>query len=231
MNIANYSILVVEDTAEYELLIKASIGESPRYKYARNVKEAKALLAENKFDLVILDIILPDGSGYDILMQLTQSNGSLQVPTIITSGKGETSDKVMGFKSGALDYIVKPFNPIEFRARIENKLNFVSQIGKSSNITSTGNLQLDAACLKTLIDNNEIDLSPLEFKLLKFFTESVDQVFSRDQLLGRVWGENTYVLDRTVDSTIAGLRKKTDSWNYKIRSVYGMGYKLEKKAA
>ncbi len=231
MDLANFKILIVEDTPEHELMIKASIGSSPNFQFTNSVMGAKEQLTANKFDLVILDLVLPDGSGYDILMNLKKSDGTLKIPTIITSGKGEVSDKVMGFNSGALDYIVKPFNPVEFRTRIENKLNFVTAMNSSPKICEVGNLQLDTGSLRTIVNQDEIDLSPLEFKLLKFFMESVDQVFSRDQLLSRVWGENTYVLDRTVDSTIASLRKKTSNWDFKIKSVYGMGYQLNKKKA
>lgn len=229
MDLAKFKILIIEDTPEHELMIRSSIGSSPNFMYAKTILEAKSILTSTKFDLIILDLVLPDGSGYDILMDLKKSDGTLKTPTIITSGKGEVSDKVMGFNSGALDYIVKPFNPVEFRTRIENKLNFVTSIFSSPKLCEVGNLQIDTGSLKTIINQDEIDLSPLEFKLLKFFMGSVDQVFSRDQLLSRVWGENTYVLDRTVDSTIASIRKKTNDWDFKIKSIYGMGYQLNKK--
>ncbi len=231
MNILNKRLLVVEDTPEYELLIKAALGDSPYFKFAKNLKEARELLQTEKFELIILDIILPDGTGYDLLINLKSKTGQVEVPVIITSGKGELSDKVMGLSSGALDYIVKPFNPLEFRARIESKIKFFEQFKSTSSVMTIGNLQIDANTLHTYINAEFVDLSPLEFKLLKFFCDSNEQIFSRNQLLSSVWGQNTYVLDRTVDSTIASIRKKTKDWDYKIKSVYGMGYKLNKKAA
>ena len=97
-------------------------------------------------------------------------------------------------------------------------------------IKAIGNLQMDTQTLAAYIDDQDVKLTPLEFKLLQFFCETGGQMFSRKELLFYVWGE-THVLKRTVDSTIAGLRKKTRSWNFKIRSVYGVGYKLDKRAA
>ena len=229
MNNFNNKILIIEDSPEYELLIKSALGNNQNYVYSRSIAEAKDQILSDSFDLIILDLILTDGDGYEILMSLKQPNGLLSTPIIITSGKSEVSDKVMGLNYGAIDYIVKPFNQMEIRARIENKLNLINQLKNNGGIKTKGNLQIDANSLKTSIDQVSVDLSPLEFKLLKFFMDSFDQVFSREQLLQRVWGENTYVLDRTVDSTIASLRKKTKEWDHCIKSIYGVGYKLNKK--
>lgn len=225
------SILIVEDSLEYKKVILKTLGASPQHVYASDVTEAKSALEEGKFHCILLDLSLPDGSGFEIL-QLTQAQ---DIPVIILTSSSEIANKVLGLSLGAQDYIIKPFDPIELKARVWSKINLFKKNSGQAHVQEIGNLQVNLLKRSVQIDSFKfIDLTRKEFDCLSFFIKNVDIVLDRDTLLDRIWGNDNFVLERSVDSTLSSLRKKLRGWDHKIRAVYGVGYKLckmSKKAA
>ena len=187
----------------------------------------KALLGDH--DLIILDVMLPKKNGYDVCRDLRQKG--IGTPVLMLTAKGETIDKVLGLKLGADDYLTKPFEVIELLARIEALLRRSpsSTNGHAADSFRFGAVTIDFKRAEVLRDNEPIDLSAMEFKLLQHLIENRGIVHSRDQLLDAVWGYDAMPSTRTVDVHIAWLRQKLEA-NPKhphfIQTVHGMGYKF-----
>jgi len=183
---------------------------------------------EGKHDLILLDVMLPKKNGYDVCRDLRQKG--IETPVLMLTAKGETIDKVLGLKLGADDYLTKPFEVIELLARIEALLRRRSSNGRSSNDGFRfGEVTIDFKRAEVTRDNQPVDLSAMEFKLLQHLIENRGVVHSRDQLLDAVWGYDAMPSTRTVDVHIAWLRQKLES-NPKhphfIQTVHGLGYKF-----
>ena len=228
MELSEFKILIVEDSPSSVEMIRVALGESSRHVYVSSLKKAREELRRQTPDLILLDLVLPDGEGLNFFMELKGESLGNKVPVIALSGKNSTTDKVIGLNLGVDDYIGKPFDALELQARVLNKIRLARANRVKKEVCVVGNLCLDFQTqrVRLIKDNERIDLSPLEFKLLRFFTNSKEQVLSRRQILDAVWGIDNYVLDRTVDSTIAALRKKISNWDHSIRSVYSVGYQL-----
>jgi two-component system alkaline phosphatase synthesis response regulator PhoP len=181
------------------------------------------------YDLIILDVMLPKKNGYDVCRDLRQKG--IETPVLMLTAKGETIDKVLGLKLGADDYLTKPFEVIELLARIEALLRRspISTNGRSMGAFRFGEITIDFKSAEVTRENQPIDLSAMEFKLLQHLIENRGIVHSRDQLLDAVWGYDAMPSTRTVDVHIAWLRQKLES-NPKhphfIQTVHGMGYKF-----
>ncbi len=185
-------------------------------------------LSEN-FDLIILDVMLPKKNGYDVCRDLRQKE--INTPILMLTAKGETIDKVLGLKLGADDYLTKPFEVMELLARIEALLR------RSSNQTQNGRTEtfrfgdvtIDFKRAEVFKDNEAVELSAMEFKLLQFLIENRGTVHSRNELLDEVWGYDAMPSTRTVDVHVAWLRQKLET-NPKhpqfIQTVHGFGYKF-----
>jgi DNA-binding response OmpR family regulator len=224
-------VLVVEDNLEMQKIIKECLKKYEIHA-ALDIKSAQSKLEKEKFDLILLDIGLPDGDGLRFLTYIKNlENGSL-TPTIFLTSRNQTEDVVMGFQLGAEDYITKPFNPFEFRARIEARMHGVLLRRTEEKILRSGNLVLDLAKqqARRLDDFSEqnLDLTPLEFKILCFFVKNEDFVFERNQLIDEIWGNSVNVSDRAVDTHISNIRKKIKNTSHSIFSIYGAGYALRK---
>jgi DNA-binding response OmpR family regulator len=225
-------ILLIEDQTEFQFIVKA-IFDCSRYFFfvATNASEALKILERNEVDLILLDIGLPDTDGFNLFSQLRTLPYSNEVPIIFLTGKKEVSDRVTGFSLGADDYIVKPFEPLEFRARIESKLqNRISRI-QSRNILKKGRIELNQAMFKAFVldssgEKRDLELTPYEFRLLVHFMSYEGHVMTRDQLITAVWGDHVHVLERTIDRHISSLRRKLDPNFEKINSVRGIGYQF-----
>lgn len=185
-------------------------------------------LAE-RYDLILLDVMLPKKNGYDVCRDLRQKG--IETPVLMLTAKGETIDKVLGLKLGADDYLTKPFEVLELLARIEALLRRspATKNGRSAEAFRFGEITIDFKRAEVTRDNDPIDLSAMEFKLLQHLIENRGVVHSRDQLLDAVWGYDSMPSTRTVDVHIAWLRQKLES-NPKhphfIQTVHGMGYKF-----
>ncbi len=196
---------------------------------AADGKRGFELALSESFDLVILDVMLPKKNGYDIARDLRQKG--IQIPILMLTARGETIDKVLGLKLGADDYLTKPFEVIELLARIEALTRRSSHItnGMSAGAFKFGDVAIDFKSAEVIKNNEAVDLSAMEFKLLHFLIENRGVVHSRDQLLDAVWGYDAMPATRTVDVHIAWLRQKLEE-NPRhpsfILTIHGMGYKF-----
>ena len=219
-----YDILIIEDALEFKQLISQSLGRSPKHKYVSTLNEARNMLKQNHFDCVILDLSLPDGNGYDLMRE--QIFGD--TPIIILTSSAEIGNKVMGLSMGAQDFISKPFDSLELAARVKNKIDLNKNSEEKQSVQKLGNLNVDITRRKVSFEgkDKEIELTRKEFECLLVFMKNQEIVLSRESLLNKVWGEENFVMERSVDSTIVGLRKKLKGWSFKIKSIYGVGYQL-----
>lgn len=226
-------VVLIEDQADFHILIKRLLGNSVNLLWAKTASEGiDLLIAHSDIDLILLDVSLPDGDGFQLMTQIQNLGSAKAVPVIFLTGKNETTDKVTGFALGAEDYIVKPFDLLEFRARIEAKLQKISAKKRNSAIKDYGKFVLNSAQIRAFEvdpitgEHKDLNLTPHEFRLLSHFISHEKQVFSRNQLISVVWGESTHVLERTVDRHVSTLRKKLKSSCGAIEAVLGEGYRF-----
>jgi DNA-binding response OmpR family regulator len=227
-----HHILLVEDSPEFQKLVSRSLGHH-KITVAESVDEASRLLRQTRFDLVLLDISLPKRDGYALLSEI-QSDAELSgVPVICLTGKTEVTDKVTAFSLGADDYIVKPFHPIELKARVDGRLNKHGRRVESESLLKVANLEIDRTTHRVTVRDGraerEVKLTQTEFKLLCLLVARPEQVYSRDQLLVAAWGEDADVLDRAVDVHLCSLRKKLGVCGAAIEAVPGIGYRFADK--
>ena len=193
---------------------------------AGDCREAREQIADNRPDLALIDWMLPDMSGLELTRMLKRSGEFEDLAIIMLTARAEERDKISGLDGGADDYITKPFSPRELMARIQAVLR---RSGTASNeVLRTGVLELDVAGHRVLSSGKEIRLGPTEFRLLQFIMTHADRVYSRSQLLDRVWGANVYVEERTVDVHVRRLSKAlSDGGADKyIQTVRGAGYRF-----
>lgn len=222
-------ILCVEDNKEMIILLQ-SVLKDYHLDIAHDLKEARTRLAMKRYDLVTLDVGLPDGSGIDFLSELAKIPELKTTPIFMLTAFDETAQKVTAFTVGADDYIVKPFDSTEFLARIEGKLRKVEQQKKSFEDISLGDLIISVPKQKVWLEKVEgrelIALTSLEFKLLFSLVQVQGQVLNRSTLLKEAWGDDMHVTDRTVDTHIGHLRKKISESKVQIQTVVGEGYRI-----
>jgi DNA-binding response OmpR family regulator len=224
------SILLIEDAPETQLLVRAVFGTEIELVTSGTLSEGAAQLNERVFDLVLLDGTLPDGDGFEFFAKLRQNPKFSRLAVIFLTARTAINDRVAAFAMGAEDYVVKPIEVREFRARVEAKLRKLSA-GESQSVLEIGTLRIDRhrfrAFRKTASGElSEIILTPYEFKILSALAEKEGNVLSRDSLISTAWGDSVHVLERTVDRHISSLRKKLGSGAEKIEPVHGVGYRL-----
>jgi DNA-binding response OmpR family regulator len=224
-------VLVVDDAADIQFLVRAALGKDFVITSALTAADAHQVLSQNKFDIILLDVALPDGDGFKFCATLKSSSALKDTPVIFLSGRSEVVDKVMGLSLGASDYVTKPFSPAELRARVEARLRDLNVEKNRDEIFEKYDLKFFIAVQKVslLIEGREVELSltPLEFKLLIHLAKHADQIFTRDQLIEAIWGSHTYVVDRTIDVHISNLRKKLTQSCSAIVSIHGTGYRFD----
>lgn len=185
---------------------------------------------DESFDLIILDVMLPQRNGFDICRDLRQRNN--QTPVIMLTARSQIVDKVIGLKLGADDYLTKPFEMLELLARVEALLRRVPGEGApafDADSYQFGPVRIDFRRAEVTRDGQPVDLSALEFRLLRYFIEHRGETLSRDELLNEVWGYNAFVSTRTVDVHVAWLRQKLElhpRHPKHILTVHGLGYKF-----
>ena len=179
-------------------------------------------------DLVILDIMLPGVDGLEICRILKNVSRTSSLPIIMLTAKGTEADVVVGLELGADDYIVKPFSPRELVARVKSILRRTGREEKEK-LMKLGDLSVNSEKFEAAVDGEKIDLTTTEFKILEVLIEGMGKVFTRDQLLKkkRIWGDEKLVYDRTIDVHIKNLREKLGKAGGMIKTVRGIGYKLE----
>lgn len=179
-------------------------------------------------DVVVLDLMLPDIDGLNICRQLRATPETSHLPILILTAKGEEMDKVVGLELGADDYLTKPFSPRELLARIRALLRRKTPAGHPETILELeGILELDPAAFTVTVQGQRVELTSTEFRLLRVLLEGKGRVFSRDQLLDQLWGNEKYVVDRTIDVHVKNLRDKLGEAGRHIKSIRGVGYKIE----
>jgi two-component system phosphate regulon response regulator PhoB len=220
-------ILVVEDERPIREMLAFNLGRAGyEVQPAADGREARAAIADHYPDIVLMDWMLPDISGLELTRQLKRDPETREIPIIMVTARVEEQDRVNGLDGGADDYIVKPFSPRELLARIRAALRRGG--GGDDEVVEAGQLRLDGASHQVKVGDAEISLGPTEYRLLEFFMRHPDRVYSRAQLLDRVWGGNVYVEERTVDVHIRRLRKALTPYDYDrlIRTVRGAGYRF-----
>lgn len=221
-------ILIVEDERPIREMIAFGLRRHGfDVQEAADVSAARASIADRRPDIVLIDWMLPDMSGLELTRSLKRDKETQDVPVIMLTARAEEQDKVMGLDSGADDYMTKPFSARELLARINAVLRR-SNAGNGEEIIDAEGLVLDAAGHRVTVGDRTVQLGPTEYRLLSFFMTHAERVYSRAQLLDRVWGGNVYVEERTVDVHIRRLRKALEAFNYDrfIQTVRGSGYRF-----
>jgi two-component system phosphate regulon response regulator PhoB len=222
-------ILLVEDEPALAELVRYNLtSQGYRVTIAPTGEEAELLLAEEPFDLVVLDWLLPGLSGIELCRRLRQREATRTVPVLMLTARGEEGDRVRGFETGADDYVVKPFSVPEILARVKALLRRAVP-ERVSDTLQRGDIVLGRAAHRVTRRAREVRLGPTEFKLLVYFMENAGRVLSRQQLLDGVWGRDAFIDGRTVDVHVGRLRKALIRGNDTdpIRTVRGAGYAFD----
>lgn len=225
-------ILVVEDEAPIREMIVFHLERAGfETLEAGDCRVARQLLADERPDLALVDWMLPDMSGLELTRMLKRDEGNEDLAVIMLTARADEYDKIAGLEGGADDYVTKPFSPRELIARIQAVLRRAKTA--DGEIIRSGVLELDTAGHRVNADGREVKLGPTEYRLLQFLMTHPDRVYSRTQLLDRVWGANVYVEERTVDVHVRRLRKALTAENAHeyIQTVRGAGYRFSTRNA
>jgi len=222
------TVLLVEDEpAQRELFVYNLEAEGFDVITADNGEDGLILVDENDPDLIVLDWMMPQLSGIEVCRRLKSNSKTRQIPVIMLSARAEEVDRVRGLETGADDYVVKPYSVIELMARVKAHLRRIRAAAVGDRL-EYGDIMLDPETHKVFRSQSELKLGPTEFRLLSTFMEKPGRVWSRDQLLDRVWGRDIYVDTRTVDVHVGRLRKALcqHGGDDPLRTVRGAGYAL-----
>lgn len=225
------NILIIEDEPDIRKNLEYNLGrEGFNTSSVGSLDEAGKKLESKKFDLILLDLMLPDGSGLDLCKKIKSNSETEITPIIILTAKDDEVDKVVGFELGADDYVTKPFSVRELILRVkailkrsDTKTKEVVEVERQF-----GDLKIDVDSHEVHVDSQLIELTALEFRLLKELVDKRGRVQSRDQLLSEVWGYNAEVTTRTVDTHIKRLREKLGSMGKHVQTIRGVGYKFSR---
>lgn len=229
-------ILVVEDEPDIRKLVNYNLAQE-RFKVieAEDGEQALRIIQRDKPHLVVLDLMLPGLSGIEVCKMLRQRPDTAKLPILMLTAKAGEADRVVGLEIGADDYLSKPFSPRELVARVRAILRRADGHAgaEAPPAYDKGGLKIDFATYEVFVRGKPVKLTLKEFELLRFLVQNPNRVLSRDQLLDRVWGGETFVTPRTVDVHIRRLRKaieKDDSRPRWILTLRGVGYKFDEKA-
>ena len=225
-------ILIIEDEPDIRKTLEYNISrEGYEVISASSLSEGREKLESVSFSLLLLDLMLPDGSGLDLCRELKQDKSLSSMPVIILTAKDDEVDKVVGFELGADDYVTKPFSVRELILRVKAVLKRGER--KSDNMEiqrQFGELKIDVDSHEVFINDDQVSLTALEFKLLHQLVDRRGRVQSRDQLLSDVWGYSSDVTTRTVDTHIKRLREKLGDMGKYVHTIRGVGYKFTRTA-
>lgn len=223
-------ILIIEDEPDIRKTLEYNLSkEGFDVICASSLSEGKDYLNIDSFSLILLDLMLPDGSGLDLCRELKSNTEKKLIPIIILTAKDDEVDKVVGFELGADDYVTKPFSVRELILRIKAVLKRGN--AKSENLEvqrQFGDLVIDVESHEVFVNNEHVALTALEFKLLRQLVDRRGRVQSRDQLLSDVWGYSADVTTRTVDTHIKRLREKLGAMGKYVQTIRGVGYKFSR---
>jgi len=226
-------ILVVEDERPIRDMVAFGLKRAGfEVREAEDSRSARISLTDRRPDLVLIDWMLPDMSGLELTRAIKRDRDTRELPVIMLTARAEESDKVAGLEGGADDYVTKPFSLRELVARINAVMRRLTPLEEGECITVEG-LALDQASHRVLADGRTVPLGPTEYRMLQFFMTHPERVYSRDQLLDRVWGGGVYVAERTIDVHIRRLRKALEDFGYDrlIQTVRGAGYRFSARTS
>ena len=221
-------ILVIEDEPDIRRNLEYNLSrEGFSVSVAASISEANTLLTSTDFNLILLDLMLPDGSGLDLCKSIKSNKDTESVPIIILTAKDDEVDKVVGFELGADDYVTKPFSVRELILRVKAVLKRGSKKKEIVEVVRQfGDLKIDVDSHEVHVDDAKINLTALEFRLLRQLVDTRGRVQSRDQLLSEVWGYSAEVTTRTVDTHVKRLREKLGPMGKYVQTIRGVGYKF-----
>lgn len=224
-------ILVVDDAEDIHKIVTAALRSQFEVVSATTLTEALSLVQSKAFDLLLLDVMLADGSGFIFYTQLQEQSLNPEILIVFLTGKNDVNDRITGYSLGAVDYISKPVDPLELQVRIESNLKRRGILTKS-HVLQKGDLRFDLKQRRVALvrpnGETKLSLTATEYSLLFYFIQREDQVLSRKQILSAVW-PNRIQGNRLVDVYISGLRSKLLSSHFTIQSIYGSGYVLCKR--
>ncbi len=225
---SNFNILVVEDEDAIRGMLMMVLNQAGFTPFeAADAEDAQKQLDTRSHDLILLDWMLPGISGAEWARRLKKEPVYKDIPIILLTARGEEEDKVRGLEIGADDYMTKPFSPKELIARIRAVLRRSGKIQGQVQII-LGDLTLDIEQHRLTIGDQQLDVSPTEFRLMHFFMMHPDKVYTRTQLLDQVWGRSVYIEERTIDVHIRRLRKILEEYGREelVQTVRGFGYRF-----
>jgi two-component system phosphate regulon response regulator PhoB len=223
------NILVVEDDRDIREMVCQSLAQNDfQTTGVRDVQEARQSLSRLSPDCMVIDWMLPDGSGLELIRWLRRQEEYQQIPVLMLTARGEENDMITGLESGADDYLSKPMSLRELNARVRALLRRPANYEERKDLLSVGPISLNTRTHEVFVGENPVELTKTEFKLLKLLIQNPRKVFSREQILDAVWGVNAFLGDRTVDVHILRLRKilKPHGVDSMIATVRGSGYRL-----
>ena len=221
-------ILIVEDERPIREMIAYGLKRAGfDVREAEDSRAARSAMADRRPDLMLIDWMLPDTSGLELTRSLKRERETRDLPIIMLTARAAEADKVAGLDGGADDYLTKPFSPRELLARVNALLRRASGQDEGEEV-ARGALVLDRAGHRVNSSGRPVIMGPTEYRLLEFFMLHPDRVYSREQLLDRVWGGNVYVEERTIDVHIRRLRKALEDFDcdHYIQTVRGTGYRF-----
>jgi len=223
-------ILIIEDEPDIRKTLEYNISrEGYKVVCASSLSEGKEQINSSDFSLILLDLMLPDGSGLDLCREIKSDKDKSSTPIIILTAKDDEVDKVVGFELGADDYVTKPFSVRELILRIKAVLKRGAEKKETLEVQRQfGELIMDIDSHEVFVNNEQIILTALEFRLLRQLVDRRGRVQSRDQLLSDVWGYSSEVTTRTVDTHIKRLREKLGTMGKYVQTIRGVGYKFSR---
>jgi two-component system phosphate regulon response regulator PhoB len=228
-----HQILIVEDEQPIRDMLAFALRRAGfEVREADDCHSARVQLADKRPDLVLVDWMLPDMSGLELTRHIKREPTTRDLPVIMLTARAAEGDKIAGLDGGADDYVTKPFSPRELLSRINAVLRRTGTAATDDTL-DIGGLQLDRAAHRVSASGAEVVLGPTEYRMLDFFMQNAERVFSRAQLLDRVWGGNVYVEERTIDVHIRRLRKALEDvgMSHLVQTVRGTGYRFSTRDA
>jgi two-component system phosphate regulon response regulator PhoB len=222
-------VLIIEDEVDLATTLEYNLkSEGFQVRLAHTGKQGlAAAIADPLPDVIVLDLMLPDLSGTEICRRIRDQERTREIPVIMCTAKGEEIDRVVGFEVGADDYVVKPFSVRELVLRIRALLRRVNRVEGEPSLIRFGRLKIDRDAHRAWVDEAEIGLTALEFRLLHAFMSRKGRVQTRDALLSDVWGIEAEVTTRTVDTHVKRLREKLGDAGMYIETLRGVGYRFK----
>ena len=221
------NILVVEDEQDIRNLLVFNLEKNDfNVQAADNGVKALSLIRTDNFDLILLDLMIPGISGFDLTRILKNDDETSEVPIIMLTAKGEEDDIVKGLEIGAQDYITKPFSPKVLIARINKVIQNKNKSLKRRGIIEFSDLSINIKSREVIVEGKSINLTFTEFEILRLLASYSNSVHTRSEIINKIRGDNYIVTDRTIDFQIVGLRKKLGSYGKCIKAVRGVGYRF-----